>query len=409
MGRTHRHRWLRWTLLLTVGLGVALVGTWAVLFVVVQPPEPGSFYTPPEPLPEGGPGTIIRSEPIRDDLPDHAAEGWRILYRSTDPSGDAIAVSGVLAVPEGEPPEEGRDVVAWAHPTTGVDSRCAPSLRSEVFDSIHGADRFLEAGDVVVATDYPGLGTPGPHPYLVGVSEARAVIDSVRATRDLDEADAGTRYAVWGHSQGAQAALFVGQVAPGYAPDLELAGVAAASPPTDLSTLLELDLDSLAGKLLGSFGLWSWSQLYPDAELSSIVEPSALGAVNELATRCIETPLQTYVLAPQLAWLQTGFLQADPTTTQPWEGIIEDNSPETGAVSVPVLVAQGTDDEIVHPDVTEDYVDDSCDDGTTIDLKLLDGVAHVGAGEAAAPDAARWIADRFAGETAPTTCDDGSN
>ena len=32
--------------------------------------------------------------------------------------------------------------------------------------------RLLARGWVVVATDYPGLGTPGPHPYLVGQSEA---------------------------------------------------------------------------------------------------------------------------------------------------------------------------------------------------------------------------------------------
>jgi len=39
--------------------------------------------------------------------------------------------------------------------------------------------------DTVVFTDYPGLGTPGPHPYLVGESEGRAVLDSIRATRQL--------------------------------------------------------------------------------------------------------------------------------------------------------------------------------------------------------------------------------
>ena len=45
---------------------------------------------------------------------------------------------------------------------------------------------MLRQGYVVVGTDYPGLGVPGIiHPYLIGVSEARAVIDSVRAARDL--------------------------------------------------------------------------------------------------------------------------------------------------------------------------------------------------------------------------------
>ncbi len=91
---------------------------------------------------------------------------------------------------------------------------------------------MVDRGYVVAATDYPGLGTPQTHPYLVGVSEARAVLDSVRAARALTGAQ--NRFAVWGHSQGGQAALFTGLIAKSYAPDLDLVGVAAAAPATDL-------------------------------------------------------------------------------------------------------------------------------------------------------------------------------
>jgi hypothetical protein len=31
---------------------------------------------------------------------------------------------------------------------------------------------MLQRGYVVTATDYPGLGTAGPHPYLVGSAKA---------------------------------------------------------------------------------------------------------------------------------------------------------------------------------------------------------------------------------------------
>jgi hypothetical protein len=76
-----------------------------------------------------------------------------------------------------------------------------------VFQSMPGLRRFLAAGDIVVATDYPRLGTAGPHPYLIGVSEGRAVLDAVRAARLLPDARAGYRLALWGHSPGGQAAL----------------------------------------------------------------------------------------------------------------------------------------------------------------------------------------------------------
>ena len=81
-------------------------------------------------------------------------------------------------------------------------------LMASVSQQMAGLRQLIEQGAVVAATDYPGLGTTGPHPYLVGDSEARAVIDSVRAAHNLPGAETGNSFAVWGHSQGGQASLF---------------------------------------------------------------------------------------------------------------------------------------------------------------------------------------------------------
>ena len=104
----------------------------------------------------------------------NGAEVTRLLYHSTDPDGEPIAVSGIAITPPGEPPSDGWPVVAWAHGTTGIASRCAPSLESGAgAHLIPALTELTDGGYVVVATDYPGLGTPGPHPYLVGESEGR--------------------------------------------------------------------------------------------------------------------------------------------------------------------------------------------------------------------------------------------
>ena len=76
-----------------------------------------------------------------------------------------IAVSGVILAPTGAAPTDGRPVVSWAHPTTGVAPACAPSLSPAQAVLIPGLAGMLQAGYVVAATDYPGLGTSGPHPY----------------------------------------------------------------------------------------------------------------------------------------------------------------------------------------------------------------------------------------------------
>ena len=103
------------------------------------------------------------------------------------PRGRADRRVGRVLFPAGAAPAGGRDVIAWAHPTSGVVPTCAPSLMPDTAGMIWGLSEMLARGYVVAATDYPGLGTPGVHPYLIGESEGRAVLDSVRAVRDLPD------------------------------------------------------------------------------------------------------------------------------------------------------------------------------------------------------------------------------
>jgi hypothetical protein len=128
----------------------------------------GAFYQASEQDLVGPPGTIIRQEPMM--FAPAGAAAYRVLYRSTGLHDEPIAVSGIIVVPPGPAPEGGRPIVAWAHPTTGIVPRCAPSLVIFHFQQMPGLRNMVERGYIVTATDYPGLGTVGPHPYLVGVS-----------------------------------------------------------------------------------------------------------------------------------------------------------------------------------------------------------------------------------------------
>src|ERR1700742_4671572 len=236
-----------------------------------------SFYDAPRSMLAGQPSTMVRQEVI-DGAP-LGATAYRVLYRSTGMKGEPIFVSGVVIVPQGDPPPEGRPIVAWAHPTSGVTPRCAPSLAIFLFQQIQGLRSFVEHGYVVAATDYPGLGTPETHPYLVGDSEARAAIDSVRVARNMPGAGGGKRFTVWGHSQGGQASLFTGLIASTYAPELTLVGVAAAAPATDLVALMNDDINSIGGKNITAMTLWSWHRVY-DASLGKIVDPRAMPVID---------------------------------------------------------------------------------------------------------------------------------
>ena len=255
-------------------------------------------------------------------------------------------MSGVVVTPTGDPPPGGWPIIAWAHGTTGVDRRCAPSIDYPDAGLVRVPEvpDLLAAGTAVVFTDYPGLGTPGPHPYLVGESEGRAVLDSIRAARHLLGDAASATAAIYGHSQGGHAAVWADILAPTYAPELKVAGVAAMAPPTDLGALLTDDDKEVDGIVLTGLAISSWDQYYPDTKLDAVVEPVARPIVRDLGTKCIGTTDQGLTDLPDVAALEVTFLSQDPTTAPGWSTRLKENGPGDVPATIPLLVAQGLTD-----------------------------------------------------------------
>lgn len=361
-----------------------------------------AFYDAPRSMLAGQPGTLVRQQPM-DGAPLGAA-AYRVLYRSTGLKDEPIFVSGVIVVPRGDPPPGGRPIVAWAHPTSGVTPRCAPSLAIFIFQQIQGLRTLVERGYVVAATDYPGLGTPGPHPYLVGESEARAVIDAVRVAGAMPGVGGGKRFAVWGHSQGGQAALFTGAITKTYAPELTLIGVAAAAPATDLVALMNDDINSVGGKNITAMTLWSWHRVY-GAAIDPIVDPRAIPVIDRLARECIEGPFDLLERQRTEKPLEQHFLTVDaPAKIEPWRSLLEKNSPGVLQPNIPVFLAQGANDQIVRPDVTRDYMNQLCNAGSRVRMVTLPNIGHARAAQASASAAADWMTDRLAAKAAPNDC-----
>ena len=257
----------------------------------------GDFYAIPDPLPAGPPGSPIWAEPVAAPP---GALAWRILYHSRTIHDEDIAVSGLVVAPDREPPAGGFPVVAYAHGTTGLADPCAPSKAARPLADGDEAAGDLplpplwEDGYVVVATDYEGLGTPGRHPYIVGGSEGRGVLDSIRAARALPEAHAGDRAVVVGISQGGHAALFTGELADTYAPDAGLLGVVALAPGAELAqaAMLLLGDESVVGFAV-AIGA-GFDAAYPVVRLEDILTPKALAAIDVVDTGCIDDILATY-------------------------------------------------------------------------------------------------------------------
>ena len=207
-------------------------------------------------------------------------------------------------------------------------------------------------------------------------------------------------------SVGGQSALFTGQVAPSYAPELELLGVVATAPAAELTRILERDLPTITGRVLGPEALVAWSEVYPGTELSSLVTGAAEDDVRAIAEGCIETTSQLAVLLPRVLLLGKDWLTFEQVDTEPWRRHIEENTPGAARIDVPILMTQGLDDTVVWADLNVDWARSACDRGESVEVITLPGVGHDGAGQASAPDVVPWITDRFAGDPAADGCDD---
>lgn len=357
-------------------------------------PEGLAFYAPPDPLPAGRPGELIWAEPV--PLP--GARAWRVLYHSRSLADHDIAVSGLVLAPTPAGPPGGYPVLAWAHPTTGLADRCAPSRSAS---SLAPLADLARNGYVVAATDYEGLGTPGPHPFLVGESEGRGVLDAARAARQVIRTD--DRLVVAGHSQGGQAALFAGQLAPSYAPELRLLGVVGAAPATELGFVFR-QLGLLAGQTsseLGGFLVAAFAgnaAAFPEAKLETVLTPEAQAGIGVLETGCLAEILSAFD-RPLDRILVAGAVKAEP-----WRSLAERNSAGKQRTEAPLLVVQGKKDSLVVPQLTYAFVSEACGAGDTVELRTYPNADHSGVISAAKPDILRWIADRLAGRPAPSTC-----
>jgi acetyl esterase/lipase len=209
---------------------------------------------------------------------------------------------------------------------------------------------------------------------------------------------------VWGASQGGQAALFTGQQATSYAPELKLLGVAAAAPATDLQELFEANRNTPFGRILSAYTIDTWSQVYPQLHLDQVVTRAAQPIVKRLAKICITERKGFLAVGVLQLALKLSYLKQLPWETEPWKGLIAENTPGRTEIRAPIIIAQGDADPLVRPAINAAFARRLCSDGERVDYRTYPGVMHVDAGPKTAADVAAWIAQRFAGAAAPSTC-----
>ena len=363
-------------------------------------------YQVAAPLPAGAPGALI----AQGDAPSLAQElgashASRILYHSTDLAGRDIAVSGMVLVPNGNLPAGGWPVVAWAHGTTGLADQCAPSIAAGLGhdkSAVSEISSLLAQHLLVVASDYPGLGTPGLHAYLIGKADARAVVDSVAAAHALPGLRLSKSWITVGHSEGGSTALFVAQAARQRAPQWNFVGTVALAPASTLDALIafvEAAPDPVEQSYL-VYALEGLTTVDPHLDVASLLTPQARALLSVTRTGCIDDIVNDFDRAHL-----TQVLSASAATKARLAAELGRNdNPDRAHATGPILIAQGTVDRDVPQGATDGLVARLCALHDNVDYRLYPGRDHNNLVAGSQPLVDQWIAARLAGQPAVSTC-----
>jgi dienelactone hydrolase len=358
---------------------------------VTKGPKGLRFYKPPKGIPKRH-GTLIWARGASGLVPLHDARYTKlVLYSSRTPQGAKDAISGSVSVPKGKPPKGGWPVITWAHGTTGVADICAPSRDTQGSTANTGEtyinddlNAWLRAGYAVLRTDYEGLGTPGKHPYLVGTSAGRSVLDIVQAARQLDPR-ISKRYLISGHSQGGHAALFAAGLAGSWQPKLKLRGTVAFAPASHI-----LDQASLLPALTTPSSLTALATLIVNGastqssaiNVNQILSDQVLQFYPLLQSQCLGRLGQ----ADELGGIPPSQLERSGADLSALNPVLAAMNPAV-RTAAPILIPQGESDTTVFPFLTKRLTDELTALGDQVTYKTYPGVSHVGVVTAGEPDA----------------------
>jgi hypothetical protein len=350
------------------------------------------FYETPEPLPAGKPGELIRAEQAYEYHLSYEASTFRILYHSRSPQGKDVAVSGVVLVPDGEPPAGGWPVIAWAHDFVGSARQCAPSLLKNLNEGPL-LSMYASLGYAVIASDYAGLGTNFQFAVFDTRSNALDLIYSIPAARAALP-QLGKKWVVAGYSQGAIVAVGVSE-AVGEIGDSNYLGAVSVAGVAEPEEMFERFAKGPEHSKL-VFLAQGVKTVYPEFRIEEILTERAMTLYRSISHVCQvrlgPAVVQTELIKP--AWENNAYVKKF------WER----NRLGGRAAYGPLLVISGDVDAAVPAELTARAVGQLCAKKDRVLFVRYAGLDASGVLGNSVSEQISWIKARFSGLPAPSNC-----
>lgn len=362
-------------LLATVGLMAALLAVPAGASSEIPVPEDDPFYAVPKNITAYRNGQVISSRVVDAkafELP-LPTDAWQVKYRTEDTKARPSATVTTVLVPKvpwlGAGP---RPRLSYQTAEDGVAGRCAPSyaLRAGIQGGFSGsysetpliASALLQ-GWAVSVPDYEGPRSE----FLVAGTQAKGVLDGIRSVRAFKPAGIAAKAPIglWGYSGGSLASVTAAQFQPKY-------------------------------------GINGFKRAYPELKLDGYLNESGRAKVQETSRDCI------FDAAPRYPFLKVADIEATPDAlSRPAvAGMLRQNSPLylSGVPRVPIYHYHTVFDEFAPIAPARRTLRKFCTQGVVVQSaeKLIG--EHLTEIVLGAPDALRFLADRFAGMPPVDTC-----
>lgn len=356
------------------------------------------------------PGTLLRHELISTGIT--GARAWRIHYASRDVNNVDHESSGLVIAPATD--GENRPIFTWCHGTTGLGDAACPSAQPDparelvlyftpesarqIDYGVPGLQGFIDAGWVVCATDYQGLGTEGMHQYILNRTNARDGVNIAHAARQLG-VGAGTALGCAGWSQGGGAAAAAAELDADDYRDLRLVGTVPMSP-----GVAKIALQNPAGLTAAL----NDPSVPPGSHLVMMLAAVQAANRSTLKLSDVFTPLGAEII--EAAWntqpvhhlndtlarlfrFKGAVLNAEPTNFGAWEEAIAAGSAAGRKPVAPVLVCiDSFEGGTVIPVAWQTaYVDAAKALGGSVEVRDYPGDDHFSLPQSCIADAQAWL------------------
>jgi len=422
MSRTRRTVSLALAGVLTVLAGLAGPASTeaapAAAAAVIPRPHDDPFYryTGTKPLAEIARGTVLKSRAVMLGMPQSGqglVPATQLLYRTQDQQKQPSVTVTTVVNPTG-PASAG--LVAYLSFYDALGDKCSPSYtlrggdpgqeNAELAQTELGLVTSLAAqGYAVTVPDFEGTDLH----WVAGQESGWSTLDSIRATESFLGMAKDQKVGLFGYSGGSIAGEWASELAPAYAPELNIVGTAIGGVPVHLAHNLSYVngsqtwsgvIPAVLVSLGRAFGLRMDKYESPYGKrVTDEVEDECIGGFNGSypglrVQRLVKEKYKRFLRVPAFARVVNRLIMGSAK----------------GHPTMPIYMGvgnhDGTGDDVMIAKDVEALAHQYCGQGVTVQFEVYDGADHTQGGLQFFPTAMAFLGERFAGTPFAGNCAD---